>query len=294
MLQNENNIFYLGVPFRSGANREGTQHAPKYLIEHIAVSQQKILHFPVEDLPLSDESNYGVKNYESVESMCEKVRVEVAEVMAAGKKNVTIGGDHSISIGSIAGILEYYPNLAVIWFDAHADINTELTSPSGNAHGMSLAALMGLCKSDINNCGNRLKPRNVFWVGVRDVDEGEKNIIQKLGIENQVFTVEDIRQQGMKKIMSKIRFMLAENKIEQLHVSFDIDGMDPVIVPATGTPVSRGLYDVECNEFIQELANNMPPLISLDFVEYNPMLDDVQYKTGKWCVQTLKYLCSLL
>ena len=107
-------------------------------------------------------------------------------------------------MGSIAGVLEKYSNVGVIWFDAHTDINTETSSPSHNAHGMPLASLMGLCNGDINTIGNRLNPNNVFWVGVRDVDVGEVGIIRDLEVENHVFTSDIVRKIGIKKIINTI------------------------------------------------------------------------------------------
>ena len=178
MQQKGKDIAIIGVPFRSGANREGAQYAPKWLREHLKLPMDNLLRFETEDKPLTDETVAGIKNYNAVLQMRDAVKNEVAAAIEKGNKVVTIGGDHSIAMGSIAGVLSKYPNVGVIWYDAHTDINTEATSPSGNAHGMPLAALMGLCESGVNTKGAKLCPKNVYWVGARDIDKGEWETIK--------------------------------------------------------------------------------------------------------------------
>lgn len=294
MIQKNNKIRVVGIPFRSGANRDGAQYAPKWLMEYLSLSTEDMLLFVSEDKPLTDDATSGIKNYDAVLQMRDVVKNEVAAAIENGKNVVTIGGDHSIAMGSIAGVLEHYPNVGVIWFDAHTDINTEATSPSGNAHGMPLAALMGLCKSGINTKGAKLNPRNVFWVGARDIDAGEWETIKGLGIEDRVFTAEKVHQLGMEAVMCYIRAAFQDMGIKQLHLSFDVDGMDPLIVPATGTPVPYGLNEIDCDAFIEDLSEGMPKIVSMDFVEYNPSLDDTQHIAGRWCAQKLINLLELM
>ena len=290
------NIKFIGVPFRSGANREGAQNAPKWLLEHLPMLEDacSILQFQSEDAPLTDTETCGVKNYDAVLHMVKTVRAEVVSALADYKRVLVMGGDHSIAMGSIAGVLEYCPDVGVIWFDAHTDINTETSSPSGNAHGMPLAALMGLCKSEINYKDKKLNPVNVFWVGARDIDNGEREIIKRLGIEDHVYTSEMVHRIGMKAVMKEIQDRLKANKVGHLHLSFDIDGMDPLIVPATSTPVAMGLSEIECDRFIEELGTGMPQVVSIDFVEYNPMLDDDTHTTGNWCLSVCGKLVNIL
>ena len=296
MQQISKNIEFIGVPFRSGANREGAQFAPKWLIEHLSLSEDvySILRLQSEDTPLTDTEICGVRNYNAVLRMINATRAKVTSVLFNQKKVVVLGGDHSIAMGSIAAVLENYSNVGVIWFDAHTDINTETSSPSGNAHGMPLAALMKLCKSEINTQGTKLNPSNLYWIGVRDIDEGELNVIKLLGIEDHVYTSEIIHQKGMKTVMKEIGDRLKKNRVEHLHLSFDIDGMDPEIVLATGTPGPNGVNEIEWEEFIYALSSNMLQIDSIDFVEYNPLLDNNMYATGKWCVKTLKQLIEIL
>ena len=296
MQQNNKNITYLGVPFRSGCNRDGAQFAPAWLSRALGltVDNSRVVPLTTEKDLLSDDIKNGVKNYDAVLQMIEALRVDVKNVLDYGNRAIVLGGDHSIAMGSISGVLSKYPNVGVIWYDAHTDINTEASSPSGNAHGMPLAMLMGLCESDINNQGHLLNPRNVYWVGVRSMDSGERETIHRLGIEGHVYTAEKVHQIGMETVMHQIRTAFQENRVEQLHLSFDVDGMDPLIVPATGTPVEAGLNEIECDAFLDELKEGMPELVSVDFVEYNPLLDDARYTTGKWCMKTIEKLSESL
>lgn len=286
----------MGVPFRSGANREGAQFAPDWLFRALGltVDNSRVVPLSTEKNPLSDDIKSGIKNYDAVLQMIDAVREDVKNVLDYGNRVVVLGGDHSIAMGSIAGVLSKYPNIGVIWFDAHTDINTETTSPSGNAHGMPLAALMGLCKSGINNQDHKLNPKNVYWVGARSIDTGEWDTIKRLGIEDHVYSAERVHQIGMETVMHEIRTAFHEDGVEQMHLSFDVDGMDSLIVPATGTPVEHGLNEIECDAFIEKLTEGMLELVSMDYVEYNPMMDDDTHTTGKWCMNTLKKLINIL
>ena len=290
-----NKITYLCAPFRSGCNREGAQYAPAWLFKSLGLStsHSRIVPLSTENNPLLDDIINGIRNYDAVVQMIDALREDVKNVLDYGNRAIVLGGDHSIAMGSVSGVLSKYPNIGVIWFDAHTDINTEMTSPSGNAHGMPLAALMGLCKSGINNQDHLLNPQNVFWVGVRDIDSGERETIKRLGIEGHVFTTKMVRQIGMETVMHHIRTAFQDNGVERLHLSFDVDGMDPMIVPATGTPVKMGLNETEFSTFIDELKECMPQLVSMDFVEYNPLMDDSQYTTGCWCAAALSRLNKL-
>ena len=239
-------------------------------------------------LSVDGKAVMGVKNHAEVVEQVTLLRDEVARLMADGKRVLTIGGDHSIALGSIAGVLAQNANVGVIWFDAHGDINTEATSPSANAHGMPVAALMGLCESGLNEIARvRLKPENIFWVGARDLDAGEKETIERLGIVDNVYSTERVHEIGMAAVMEDIRRKIVAQGIEAVHLSFDIDGMDPSIVWATGTRVEDGLMQEDMEAFVEGLRQ-LPEMKSMDFVEYNPLMDDEEKRTGKWCVETLR------
>lgn len=278
------------VPFECGCDRQGASLAPKWLVDSsVILSQVSILNLECLKVTKTKLSN-GIKNYEEVGITCRRLRDTVSNLKADGKCLLTIGGDHSIALGSIAGVLEHNPNIGVIWFDAHGDVNTEATSPSANAHGMPVAALMGLCKSGINDIATtHLKPQNIFWVGARDLDLGESETIEKLEITDNVYSTERVHEMGMASVMDEIRCKMESQGIEEVHLSFDIDGMDPSIVWATGTRVNDGLLQEDLDSFVEGLAR-LPEMKSMDFVEYNPLLDDEDRTTGKWCVETLKRL----
>lgn len=284
-----NKIQYILVLFRSGCNREGAQFAPAKLCELLGLDDihTQQLRLSSENKPLSDGQCQGVKNYATVLAMANHLRDMVANSISENHQVVALGGDHSIALGSIAGVLTNEPNVGVIWFDAHTDINTEATSPSGNAHGMPVAALMGLCHSALNEVARvRLNPQNIFWVGARDIDTGEVEILKQLGIYDHVYSTNDVHRLGMKAVMDDIRQRMAAQEIPALHLSFDVDGMDPKIVAATGTKVPNGLTQDDLDIFIQSLAA-LPPIHSMDFVEYNPLMDDAAQTTGKWCQKFL-------
>lgn len=290
------NTAYISIPFRSGCNREGAQFAPSKLCELLGVdnTHTQQLYLLSENQPLSDDQCHGVKNYETVLVMANRLRDMVANSMSENHQIVTLGGDHSLALGSIAGVLTHEPNVGVIWFDAHTDINTEASSPSGNAHGMPVAALMGLCQSALNEVASvRLKPQNIFWVGARDIDPGEEQILRQLGIYDHVYSTNDVHRLGMKVVMEDIRSRMQTQGVSAIHLSFDVDGMDPGIVAATGTKVPNGLTPEDLDVFIQSLSI-LPPMHTMDFVEYNPLMDDEQQTTGKWCKETLEKLWSVL
>jgi arginase len=153
---------------------------------------------------------------------------------------------------------------------------------------MPVAALMGLCESGLNEIARvRLKPENIFWVGARDLDAGETETIERLGIVDNVYSTERVHEMGMAAVMEDIRRKMEALGIDAVHLSFDIDGMDPSIVWATGTRVENGLMQEDLEAFIEGLRR-LPEMKSMDFVEYNPLMDDEEKRTGKWCVETLK------
>lgn len=278
------------APFECGCSREGASLASKMLVDKCELAHLANVECVDVQNDKQDKESYGVKNYAAVIQACSALRDEVARLMASGKRVLTIGGDHSIALGSIAGVLEQNANVGVIWFDAHGDINTEATSPSANAHGMPVAALMGLCESGLNEIACvRLKPENIFWVGARDLDAGEKETIERLGIADNVYSTERVHEMGMATVMEDISRKMETQGIEAVHLSFDIDGMDPSIVWATGTRVENGLKQEDLEAFVDGLRR-LPEMKSMDFVEYNPLMDDEEKRTGKWCVEMMRKL----
>ena len=151
------------------------------------------------------------------------------------------GGDHSIAIGTLAGVSPHYENLGVIWYDAHGDLNTGDTSPSGNIHGMPLAVSLGIGHEDLTNIGQdtpKIKPENIVIIGARSLDEGERELIKEKGIK--VYTMHEIDRLGMTKVMEESIDYL-KDRTDGVHLSLDLDGLDPSDAPGVGTPVLGGI-----------------------------------------------------
>jgi len=199
-----------------------------------------------------------------------------------------LGGDHSISIGTIAGLANFYENLGVIWYDAHTDINTPETSPSGNIHGMPVAVSLGMGDERLINLEGyfpKIKPENIVYIGARSIDEGEKELISKLGIK--IFTMRDIDSIGMKKVMEETIAYL-KSRTDGVHLSLDLDAIDPLYAPGVGTPVMGGISYRESRLAMEMLANS-GLITSAEFVEVNPILDE-RNKTGALAVELITIL----
>ncbi|KLV23237.1 arginase [Niallia circulans] len=186
---------------------------------------------------------------------------------------LVLGGDHSIAIGTLAGVSKHYTNLGVIWYDAHGDLNTAETSPSGNIHGMPLAVSLGYGHELLTNIlgtSPKIKPEHVVIIGARSLDEGERRLIKELGIK--VFTMHEIDRLGMTKVMESTIDYLKE-KTDGVHLSLDLDGLDPNDAPGVGTPVPGGISYRESHLAMEMLAES-GLITSAEFVEVNPILDE--------------------
>lgn len=191
------------------------------------------------------------------------------EIINSGHRPLLLGGDHSQAFASISALGNKYPDLRILWIDAHADMNTPETSPSGNSHGMPLSGLLGWVDKNIWGMpwlNQYLKPNQVIQLGIRDVDDGEIQLMKKHGIE--YYTPEEVREKGIQNILDDVA-----KRWEGLptHLSFDIDGLDHSLVPATGTPVGNGLDMDDAEKIITSARNNFN-LVSAEIVEFNPDL----------------------
>lgn len=201
--------------------------------------------------------------------LCDKV----SNVMSEGRFPLVLGGDHSIAIGTIAGVLQHKRNLGVIWFDAHGDINTEETSPSGNIHGMPVAVSLGYGHERLISIGGRdtkLQADKLVFIGCRDLDSGERKVLKELGIT--VFTMHEVDRYGMTEVIERA-IKIAGNGTDGIHVSFDLDSMDPAYVEGTGTRVPGGLTYRESHLALEMIALS-EKLVSAEFVEVNPIIDN--------------------
>jgi arginase len=210
----------------------------------------------------------------------------VHESISKGNFPLTLGGDHSLGMGSIAGVSKNIKNLGVVWIDAHGDLNTHETTITGNIHGMPLAASIGKGPDKLVNLFEhriKVKDENVVHIAGRDLDPGEVDIIENSKIN--AFTMEKIKKYGIDKIIEESLAYLKSN-VDAIHVSFDIDSIDSLFVPGTGTPVGGGLTLEEAKKLLAALAAS-GMMVSLDFVELNPLLDNDD-ETAKVSIDLLK------
>uniref|UniRef100_A0A4W5QCB9 Arginase n=1 Tax=Hucho hucho TaxID=62062 RepID=A0A4W5QCB9_9TELE len=275
-------VAVLGAPFSKGQKRRGVEHGPKAIRDAGLIERLSHLDFPVQDFgDLSfqhleeDEPYMHVLFPRTVGRASKLLSGAVGNAVGAGHTAVMLGGDHSLAIGSVEGHAKQCPDLCLIWVDAHADINTPFTSPSGNLHGQSVAFMLKELQNKMPELPgfSWVKPflsaKDLVYIGLRDVDPGEYNILKDLGV--QYFTMRDIDRLGIQRVMEVTFDHLLSRKQRPIHLSFDIDAMDPSLAPATGTPVNGGLTYRE-GIWITEEIHNTGLLSVMDLVEVNPAL----------------------
>ena len=290
-------VAILGVPLGYGASMAGVDIGPAAL--RVARLQQRIerLGYPVRDLgdmrldrphtvPHEGEK---LKYVREISSACEQLALEVEAILQADQLPLVLGGDHSIAIGSFAGAASYFKQreetLGLIWFDAHADINTPETTPSGNIHGMPLAALLGYGAPELTNVAGfapKLDPRLCVHVGARDIDVGERELIKKTGV--RFFTMRDIDERGMSACMDDA-IKIASRGSAGYAVTFDVDALDPGDAPGSGTLVRGGLTYREAHLGMEKIAE-AGGMRYLEVVEINTALD-VNNKTAELGVELI-------
>ncbi|KHF39205.1 arginase [Halalkalibacter okhensis] len=274
-------ISIVGVPMDLGQIRRGVDMGPsamRYagLIEGLKNQGFQVVDYG--DITIHRSTNgtnqeQKLRNLQEVIKVSEQLCSELDEAIQKRGFPLVLGGDHSISIGSIAGIAKHYKNLGVIWYDAHADLNTAETSPSGNIHGMPLAINLGLGHKLLTNIGGyspKVKPENIIIIGARSIDDGERRLIKEKGIT--VFTMHEIDRRGMTAVMEEAIDYLAK-RTDGVHLSFDLDAIDPIYAPGVGTPVFGGVTYRE-SHLAMELLAESELITSAEFVEVNPILDD--------------------
>lgn len=284
-------IEIIGAPSAFGQRKLGVNMGPdamRYagLIERLesighTVIDQGNVESPAIDMKKYKSEQGGLRNLEEVTTFCESLCEKVDGVVQKGNYPVVIGGDHSIAMGTISGIAKHYENLGVIWYDAHGDLNIDETSPSGNIHGMPLRALIGDGHENLVNIGgykNKVKIENIVLIGMRDLDEGEKAYIKEVGIKT--YTMADIDRLGIGKVIEETLAYL--DKCDGIHLSLDVDALDPVETPGTGTTVPGGITYRE-SHFALELLNDSDKITSFEIVEVNPLID-IYNKTAEQAV----------
>jgi arginase len=279
-------ISIIGAPMDLGQLRRGVDMGPSAIRYAGIVDRLERIGYEVHDWgdiqigrpKLVTDPKTGLRNLEAVVNANKRLAEKVDEIMENGHFPLVLGGDHSIAIGTLAGVSKYYDRLGVIWYDAHGDLNTVETSPSGNIHGMPLAASLGLGAKELVEIGGyspKIKSENIVIIGARSLDPGEKQLIKEKGIK--VYTMHEIDKLGMPRVMEETISYLKE-RTDGVHLSLDLDALDPLFAPGVGTPVVGGLGYRESNLAMEMLAES-GLITSAEFVEVNPILDE-RNKTG--------------
>lgn len=279
-------ISIVGAPMDLGQLRRGVDMGPSAIRYAGVVERLESLGYQVNDLGdieigrdrLTTDPLTGLRNLEAVVQASTKIADKVDKIMKEGSFPLVLGGDHSIAIGTLAGISKYFKRLGVIWFDAHGDLNTPETSPSGNIHGMPLAVSLGLGETTLTQIGGycpKIQPENIVIIGARSLDEGEKRLIKEKGIK--VYTMHEIDRLGIPKVIEET-IAYFKDRTDGVHLSLDLDGLDPLYAPGVGTPVEGGLNYRE-SHLAMEMFFESGMITSAEFVEVNPILDE-KNKTG--------------
>ena len=285
----------IGVPMDLGASRRGVDMGPSAMRVAGLQSRIKQLGHQVEDVgnvavKQAEEQHYGDKHakyLKEIAETCKGLGAIVEQAIADGCLPLVLGGDHSLAVGSIAGASASFHKqgrrIGLLWLDAHGDMNTPESSPSGNVHGMPLASLIGHGPPElVDLAGFRpiLEPRNVVLVGIRDLDSKEQRLMKQSGVH--VFTMRDIDERGMRDVMSDaLRF--ATDDTAGVAVSLDMDFVDPAEAPGVGTPVRGGVTYREAHLAMEMIADSRA-MVSLEVVEINPVID-LHNKTGNLGVE---------
>lgn len=290
-------IDIIGVPLDFGTDKRGVDLGPdaiRYAGLHSRVRQ---LGHAVKDrgdvpVPIRDELEIGDPRLRYLEPILEVQKALMAEVRASveqGRVPVVLGGDHSVGLGSIAGVAQAVgtAGVGVIWVDTHGDFNVAETTPSGNIHGMPLAAVCGygdrrLVTLGLDRVERFVNPPNVVVVGARELDEGERQLMKQAGIS--VFSMAAIDRMGIHDVMTEA-IRIASDGTRGIHLSFDLDVIDPQFAPGVGTPAAGG-FTVREAHVVMELVAASGKLVGLDVVEVNPILD-VMNRTGELAVDLI-------
>ena len=290
-------VAVIGVPLAYGASMAGVELGPAALrvaklnrrLAQLGYKIRDLGDLEVEDDETTPEPGDKLKHLREISSACEELAQKAEEVLTAGELPLILGGDHSIAIGSISGFASYCRKReekpGLIWFDAHADMNTPETSPSGNIHGMPLAVLLGYGAPQLTNIANfspKLDPALCVHIGARDIDRDERELVRKLGI--RFITMREIDERGMSACMDEA-LEIAARASGGYAVTFDVDALDPGDAPGSGTLVRGGLTYREAHLAMEKIAE-AEGMRSLEVVEINTALD-VNNKTAELGVELI-------
>ncbi|HCW7657914.1 TPA: arginase [Staphylococcus aureus] len=278
-------IDIIGAPSTFGQRKLGVDLGPTAIRYAGLISRLKQLDLDVYDkgdikVPAVNIEKFhseqkGLRNYDEIIDVNQKLNKEVSASIENNRFPLVLGGDHSIAVGSVSAISKHYNNLGVIWYDAHGDLNIPEESPSGNIHGMPLRILTGEGPKELLELNsNVIKPENIVLIGMRDLDKGERQFIKDHNIKT--FTMSDIDKLGIKEVIENTIEYLKSRNVDGVHLSLDVDALDPLEMPGTGTRVLGGLSYRE-SHFALELLHQSHLISSMDLVEVNPLIDSNNY-----------------
>lgn len=274
-------IDIIGAPSTFGQRKLGVDLGPTAIRYAGLISRLKQLDLDVYDkgdikVPAVNIEKFhseqkGLRNYDEIIEVNQKLNKEVSASIENNRFPLVLGGDHSIAVGSVSAISKHYNNLGVIWYDAHGDLNIPEESPSGNIHGMPLRILTGEGPKELLELNsNVIKPENIVLIGMRDLDKGERQFIKDHNIKT--FTMSDIDKLGIKEVIENTIEYLKSRNVDGVHLSLDVDALDPLETPGTGTRVLGGLSYRE-SHFALELLHQSHLISSMGLVEVNPLID---------------------
>lgn len=284
-MKNVMKIHILEMPLDFGASRHGSDMGPSAIrlaglreklesLGHQTVRYESPVHIQPQEY--ENPGNPKAKYLEPITHLCETLAHEVESAASEDGFPLVLGGDHSVALGTIAGMgavaKKQNKRFGVLYVDAHGDFNTDETTPTGNIHGECLAASCGFGLPRLVNLyyeGVKVDPHNVCFVGTRDLDKGERELMKKAGV--QVFTMSDIDRLGAPTVIERVRGFF-EARVDMVHVSFDMDVLDPMFAPGTGIPLPAGMTNREALLLMEEMANT-GLVRSAEIVEVNPVLD---------------------
>lgn len=292
-----NRISIIGAPLDMGCDRRGVDMGPSAVRVANLNARLAALGFEVEDIgnvPVQQRESLpagpnDAKYLPQIVATCQRLGEMVATAVANGSRPLVLGGDHSIAVGTVSGLARQLKTEGqrpgVIWIDAHTDMNTPATSPTGNVHGMPLACLLGHGPPDLVDMfgfAPKIDPRNVALVGIRDVDLTEAPIVKESGVA--FFTMREIDERGMRWVMAEA-LEIATRGTAGVHLSLDLDCVDPQYAPGVGTPVSGGMTYREAHLAMEMVADHRS-MLSMEVVEVNPVIDEVN-RTANLAVELI-------
>jgi len=278
-------IAIIGAPLDLGQGRRGVDMGPSAMrvanlngrIASIGYSVEDLGNVPVDQPEASPAGHPHAKYLPQIAATCQRLAVMVGDSLSKEDFPLVLGGDHSVAIGTVSGISEFFrrrgQKAGLIWLDAHADMNTPESSPSGNVHGMPLACIVGMGPRELTDLFGyhpKVDPRNTVIVGLRDVDQMEKPHVRQSGV--RAFTMRDIDERGLRSVMEEA-IRLASDGTEGLHLSLDLDFVDPKDAPGVGTPVRGGATYREAH-LAMEMICDSGRMVSMEVVEVNPVIDE--------------------